>query len=63
MDGPWPLQFRSQNRSKKKNRFLVPRSKLDLAAKIHDFNYGNRSITTEEADEQFYGDTKETGLL
>lgn len=44
-------------------RFLVPRSKLDLGAEIHDFKYANRSITTEEADEQFYEDTKDTGLL
>lgn len=47
----------------KRKRFLVPRSKLVLGAKIHDFNYANRSITTEEADEQFYEDTKDTGLL
>lgn len=44
-------------------KYAVPRSKLDLAAKIHDFNYGNRSNSTKESDEQFYEDTKGTGFL
>ena len=40
-----------------------PLNKLDWAAKRHDINYGNPKITTEKADEQFYKDSENTGLL
>lgn len=46
-----------------KNKNFVPRSKLDLAAKIHDFHYTNKSIPTEEADRLFYENTHGTGAL
>lgn len=59
----WTVPFRHRNRSKKKKIFLGPSSKINFAIKIHDFNYANKSITTEEADKQFYEDTKDTSLL
>lgn len=37
-----------------KKNYYVPRSKLDQAAKIHDFHYANKYISTESADKLFY---------
>lgn len=41
----------------------MPRSKLDLAANIHDFHYANKYISTKQADKLFYENTKVTGSL
>lgn len=46
-----------------KNKYLPPLNKLDWAAKRHDINYADGSILTREADEQFYRDSQNTGLL
>lgn len=40
-----------------------PRNELDKAAKKHDLLYANRSIDTKTADEQFYRDSQNTGIL
>lgn len=46
-----------------KLRYAPPLNQLDKAAKKHDIAYGDKSISTEEADEQFIRDTQGTGIL
>lgn len=46
-----------------KNKYLPPLNKLDWAAKRHDLNYADATVLTREADEQFFRDSKDTGIL
>lgn len=44
-------------------KYHLPLNKLDRAAKAHDINYSKRWISTKAADEQFYEDSKDTGII